>query len=339
MGPTSKFIGKRIISLIPTIFGVILVTFILSRIVPGNPALILIGPEVNGTELKIIEAELGLNKPLYIQFFLYLWQLLHFNLGYSYILGQPVNYEVAIRFPASLELGLASMIISIPIAVVTGVYAALRVNKVGDHTSRILSLLGISMPVFWIEIVMILVFYTYLGVAPAPYGQLSQSLTPPTRITGMTILDSLLELNFPDFLNATWHIILPAVGLSFASIATLSRVIRSSMLDILNRDYMRTSVAIGLPRKIIVNKYALRNALLPGITVAAIQAGAIISGVVLTETVFSWQGLGLFAVQAIDQLDYPSVMAVVLISGLLFAFFNFLADLIYAYVDPRVRVG
>ncbi len=338
MGGTSKFLILRTISLIPTIFGVILVTFILSRIVPGNPALILIGPEVNGTELKVLEAELGLNKPLYVQFFIYLWQLLHFNLGYSYLLGQSVNYEVALRFPASLELGLASMVLSLPIAVITGVYAALRANKAGDHASRVLSLLGISMPVFWIEIVMILIFYTYLGVAPAPFGQLSANLTPPARITGMEILDSLLELNFVDFFNATWHIILPAVGLSLASIATLSRVIRSSMLDVLNRDFMRTSVAIGLPKKIIVNKYALRNALLPGITVAAIQAGAIISGVVLTETVFSWQGLGLFAVQAIDQLDYPSVMAVVLISGLLFAFFNFLADIIYAWVDPRVRL-
>ncbi len=338
MGGTSKFLILRTISLIPTIFGVIIVTFILSRIVPGNPALILIGPEVNGTELKVIEAELGLNKPLYVQFFIYLWQLLHFNLGYSYLLGQSVNYEVALRFPASLELGLASMIISVPIAIVSGVYAALRANKAGDHASRVLSLLGISMPVFWIEIVMILIFYTYLGIAPAPFGQLSPTLTPPARITGMEILDSLLELNFTDFFNALWHIILPAVGLSLASIATLSRVIRSSMLDVLNRDFMRTSVAIGLPKKVIVNKYALRNALLPGITVAAIQAGAIISGVVLTETVFSWQGLGLFAVQAIDQLDYPSVMAVVLISGLLFAFFNFLADIIYAWVDPRVRL-
>ena len=338
MGGTSKFLILRTLSLIPTIFGIILVTFILSRIVPGNPALILIGPEVNGTELKVLEAELGLNKPLYVQFFIYLWQLIHFNLGYSYLLGQSVNYEVALRFPASLELGLASMIISLPIAVVTGIYAALRVNRAGDHASRVLSLLGISMPVFWIEIVMILIFYTYLGIAPAPFGQLSSNLTPPVRITGMEILDSLLELNFVDFFNATWHIILPAVGLSLASIATLSRVIRSSMLDVLNRDFMRTSVAIGLPKRVIVNKYALRNALLPGITVAAIQAGAIISGVVLTETVFSWQGLGLYAVQAIDQLDYPSVMAVVLISGLLFAFFNFLADIIYAWVDPRVRL-
>jgi peptide/nickel transport system permease protein len=154
----------------------------------------------------------------------------------------------------------------------------------------------------------------------------------------MYILDSLLTFNFTDFLNTFWHIILPAVGLSLAGIATISRVVRSSMLDVLNRDFMRTAFAIGLPRKVIINKYALRNAMLPAITVAAIQAGALMSGVVLTETVFSWQGLGLYAVQAIDQLDYPSVMAVVLISGILFAFFNFVADLLYAYVDPRVRL-
>ena len=333
-----KYFLFRIISLIPTIFGVIIITFILSHVVPGNPALLLIGPEVNAQELKVLEAELGLNKPLYIQFLIYLNMLLHFNLGYSYILGRSVNYEIAARFPASFELAIASLTISLPLAVVTGIYAAIRANRAGDHASRILSLLGISMPVFWIEIVMILIFYTYLGVAPAPYGQISQGLIHPARITGMMILDSFLSLNFQDFADTLWHIILPAVGLSLAGIATLSRVIRSSMLDVLNKDYMRTVFAIGLPRKVIMNKYALRNALLPAITVAAIQAGALMSGVVLTESVFSWQGLGLYAVQAIYQLDYPSVMAVVLISGLLFTMFNFIADLLYAYVDPRVRL-
>lgn len=338
MNSFQKFIIYRVLTLIPTIFGVIIITFLLSRVVPGNPALILIGPEVNKQELLVLENELGLNKPLWVQFFIYLNQLVHFNLGYSYILGQSVNYEISQRFPVSFELALASLVIAIPVAIMSGIYAALRANKSGDHATRVFSLLGISMPVFWVDIVLILVFYTYLGVAPAPYGQISIGLTPPIRITGMYILDSLLTFNFTDFLNTFWHIILPAVGLSLAGIATISRVVRSSMLDVLNRDFMRTAFAIGLPRKVIINKYALRNAMLPAITVAAIQAGALMSGVVLTETVFSWQGLGLYAVQAIDQLDYPSVMAVVLISGILFAFFNFVADLLYAYVDPRVRL-
>ncbi len=338
MNSFQKFIIYRVLTLIPTIFGVIIITFLLSRVVPGNPALILIGPEVNKQELLVLENELGLNKPLWVQFFIYLNQLVHFNLGYSYILGQSVNYEISQRFPVSFELALASLVIAIPVAIMSGIYAALRANKSGDHATRVFSLLGISMPVFWVDIVLILVFYTYLGVAPAPYGEISIGLTPPIRITGMYILDSLLTFNFTDFLNTFWHIILPAVGLSLAGIATISRVVRSSMLDVLNRDFMRTAFAIGLPRKVIINKYALRNAMLPAITVAAIQAGALMSGVVLTETVFSWQGLGLYAVQAIDQLDYPSVMAVVLISGILFAFFNFVADLLYAYVDPRVRL-
>ncbi|GGM77223.1 peptide ABC transporter permease [Thermogymnomonas acidicola] len=338
MNSLTRFIIFRLLALVPTVFGIIVVTFILSHIVPGNPALILIGPEVNGAELKVLENELGLNKPLYVQFGIYLNDLIHLNLGYSYILGEPVNYEIATRFPASFELAIAAMVIGLPAGIYLGIYSALRANRAGDHISRVFSLLGISMPVFWIEIVMILVFYTYLGLAPAPFGQLSPSLTPPPRITGMVILDSLITGNFVDFGNAIWHIILPAVGLSLALIATLSRVVRSSMLDVLNRDFMRTAFAIGLPRNILMNRYALRNALLPAITVAAIQAGALMSGVVLTETVFSWQGLGLYAVQAIDQLDYPSVMAVVLVSGLLFALVNFVADLLYAYVDPRVRL-
>lgn len=338
MNNFSKFIFYRLLTVIPTVLGVIVLTFIISHIIPGNPALILIGPEVNKSELIVLERELGLNQPLYVQFGIYLWNLLHFNLGYSYILGHSVNYEIDTRFPASFELAIAAMVITIPIAVYTGIYAAIRSNKAGDHAARVLTLLGISMPVFWIEIIMIIVFYVYLGVAPAPYGQISNSVTPPPTITGMMILDSLLSLNIPALANTLWHIILPAAGLSLAGIAVISRVIRSSMLDTLNKDYMRTAFAIGLPRKVLLNRYALRNALLPAITVTAIQLGALMSGVVLTESVFSWQGLGLLAVNAIDDLDYPVVLAVVLVSALLFVMANFLADILYAYVDPRVRV-
>ena len=326
-------------TLIPTIIGVIVLTFLLSHIIPGNPALILIGPEVNGRELKIAEAELGLNKPLYDQFLVYVTNLLHFNLGYSYILGHSVNYEIGQRFPASFELALAAMVIGVPIAIFSGIYAAIRSNKAGDHATRVLTLLGVSMPVFWIEIIMIIVFYTDLGIAPAPYGQLSNSLTPPVPITGMIVLDSLLRGNFQDFINSFSHLVLPAVGLSLAIIAVISRVTRSSMLEVLNKDYMRTAFAIGLPRNTLLNRYALKNALLPAITVTAIQAGALMSGVVLTESVFSWEGLGLLAVSAIDQLDYPVVMAVVLVSAFLFVLVNLLADILYAYIDPRVRLG
>lgn len=338
MNNFSKFIIFRLLTLIPTVFGVVVLTFIISHIIPGNPALILIGPEVNRQELIVLENELGLNKPLWVQFGIYLWNLVHLNLGYSYILGHSVNYEIATRFPASFELAIAAMVITIPIALYTGIYAAIRSNKAGDHASRVLTLLGISMPVFWIEIIMIIVFYVYLGVAPAPYGQISNSVSPPPTITGMMILDSLLSLNLAALANTLWHIILPAVGLSLAGIAVISRVIRSSMLDTLNKDYMRTAFAIGLPRKVLLNRYALRNALLPAITVTAIQLGALMSGVVLTESVFSWQGLGLLAVNAIDDLDYPIVLAVVLVSALLFVLANFIADILYAYIDPRVRV-
>jgi peptide/nickel transport system permease protein len=333
-----KFLIFRILSLIPTIFGVIVITFILSHVVPGNPARILVGPEFNQQEYLVIERELGLNKPLWDQFLIYLNSLAHFNLGYSFVEGNSVNTLIGEHFPASFELAIASMAISIPIALVTGIYSSLRANKAGDHGVRVFSLLAISMPVFWIEMIMIIVFYVNLGWAPAPDGQLSLYLAQPNTYTGMTILDSLLSLNFPDFINSLWHIVLPALGLSLAGIATISRVLRSSMLDVLNKDYMRTVFAIGLPKNIIVNQYALRNALLPAITVGAIQAGALMGGVVLTESVFSWQGMGLLAYQAILQLDYPTVMGVVLISALLFTLVNFAADLLYAYVDPRVRL-
>lgn len=333
-----KFLIFRIFSIIPTIFGVIVITFILAHIVPGNPARLLVGPDYNQAEYQLLVAELGLNQPLYIQFFDYMNQLAHLNLGYSFLQGQAVNALIGSHFPASFELAIASLVIALPVAIVTGVYASLRANKAGDHASRVGSLLGISMPVFWIEMVMIMVFFTYLGWAAAPDGQLGLTYVAPHPYTGMIIIDSLLSFNMADLFNSVWHIILPAVGLSLAGIATISRVLRSSMLDVLNKDFMRTVFAIGLPKNVIVNKYALRNALLPAITVGAIQAGALMGGVVLTESIFSWQGMGLLAFQAISQRDYPTLMGVVLVSAALFTLVNFLADVFYAYIDPRVRL-
>ncbi len=338
MNSFQKFFIFRILSIIPTIFGVILITFFLEHVVPGNLARTLVGPEYNPQQYQILVNELGLNKPLTVQFENYIGSLLHLSLGYSYYFGQSVNSLILERFPASFELAIATLIITIPTSIALGVFASLRANKAGDHGARVSSLLGISMPVFWIEMVMIIVFYTYLGWAPAPDGQLALNLVAPHTITGMMILDSLLNFNFADLFNTTWHIILPAIGLSLAGIATISRVLRSSMLDVLNKDYMRTVFAIGLPRNIIVNKYALRNALLPAITVGAINAGVLMGGVVLTETVFTWQGMGLLAVTAIDQRDFAVVMGVVMVSAFLFTLLNLVADLLYAYVDPRVRL-
>ncbi len=333
-----KFFIFRTISLVPTVFGVIILVFILSHVIPGSPALRLLGDQYNAQELQTIQAELGLNHPLYIQFEQYLWQLIHFNLGYSIMVGYSVNYEIGQRAPASFDLAIFAMLIGVPIALFTGVNAALRVNRAGDHASRVASLLGVSMPVFWIDIILILVFYVYLHIAPYPVGQISFALAPTVhQLTGSVILDSLLTLNLSALGSSLWHIMLPAIGLSFAVIATISRVVRSSMLDVLNKDYMRTAFAIGLPRNVLINKYALKNALLPAITVAAIQAGALMGGVVLTESMFSWPGLGSYAVTAIESQDYPSVMGVVLVAALLFVVINFIADIVYAYIDPRVK--
>lgn len=333
-----RFLILRALSIIPTIFGVLVLTFIISHVIPGNPAIVVIGPSNlgNKTLLLHIETEMGLNQPLSTQFYDYIIQLLHGNLGYSWIQQNYVAYEIGHYFPASMELAIAAMVIGLPIAIFIGIFAALRANKPADHASRVVSLLGVSMPVFWLGFLEILVFYVYLGWAPAPLGQLGVLANNPPRITGMIILDSLLSGQFNNFVSGIAHIILPAIALSFAVIATLSRVTRSSMLEVLGKDYMRTVFAIGLPRRVIVNKYALRNALLPAITVAAIQIGALMGGVVLTETVFSWQGLGLYAFHSISNKDYPSIMGVVLVAAGLFTIVNFIADILYAYIDPRV---
>lgn len=334
-----RFIIFRLLSLIPTIFGLLLLTFILSHVIPGNPALILGGPEVvdNPQELHLLDAELGLNKPLYVQFYIYLVQLAHLNLGYSYTQSVSVNYEIAQRAPLTIELAFFTMLIGLPIAIYAGIYSALHANKAGDHAVRTITLFGVSMPVYWLGIVLILLFYVYLGIAPAPFGTLSPLLTPPPTITGATVLDSLITGHFLDFINSLWHIILPAFVLSLFIIAVVGRVIRTSMLDVVNKDYMRTAFAVGLPRNILINRYALKNALLPALTVTAINMGALMGGVVLTETVFSWPGLGWYLFHSIGVLDYTSVMAVVLFSGLVFVIINFIADLLYAIIDPRIR--
>ena len=333
----ARYMGYRALASVPTILGLVVLTFVISHMIPGNPALTVIGPERNPQELQILEQEMGLNKPLYIQFYNYLAGLVHGNLGYSFIQQQSVSSLVASRFPASLELAIASVLIGIPVALFLGLWTALRVNRPEDHAVRVFSLLGISMPVFWVGTELILVFYSFFHLLPAS-GQLDPALSPPTTITGMYILDSAFTGNFPDLVSSLSHIVLPALTLSIFTIAFLSRIVRSGMLDVLGTDYIRTSAAIGLPRNVIVNKYALRNALLPAITVGALTVAGLIAGVVLTETVFGWIGLGYLAFQSIEGPDYPSLIAVVLISGFLFVIANFIADILYAVVDPRVRL-
>lgn len=335
----TKFLIQRLISLVPTILGLIILTFFLSHVIPGNPALILGGQEVveNPTELHALEAELGLTKPLYVQFWIYLTQLAHFNLGYDYFQGQYIGHEIAMRLPVSIELAIATMLIGLPIAIISGIFAALRTNKPADHAARVGTLVGISMPVYWIGLILIIVFYEYLHIAPAPFGQLSPFVKPPTPITGFVILDSLIEGNISALASSLWHIILPVMALSFAVIGTVSRIMRSSLLEVINKDYMRTAFAIGYPRNILINKYAMRNALLPVLTVVAIQVGGLMGGVVLTETIFSWPGLGLYTYDAIYNLDYGAIMAVVIVSGFLYVIVNLLADIMYGVIDPRVK--
>ena len=333
----ARYMGYRALAAVPTILGLITLTFVLSHIVPGNPALVIIGPEVNAQELKIAEAEMGLNKPLYIQYFDYLGNLFHGNLGYSYVLSSPISTAILGRFASSIELAIAAIAVGIPIALFLGIATAKRVNKPFDHAVRVLSLLGISMPVFWLGEMEILLFYLYLRILPAS-GEINPLLNTPNHITGMFIVDSALTGNLADLISSLRHIILPALALSIFLIAFMSRIVRSGMLEVLGTDHIRTAAAIGLPTEVVVYKYALRNALLPAITVAAIYTAGLMGGVVLTESVFGWPGVGWLTYYAIQNLDYPTIMGVVLLSGILFVVMNFIADILYAVVDPRVTL-
>jgi len=299
--------------MIGVLVGVSVFVFLLLQLAPGNPALLIAGPDAPPETLRAIERELGLDQPIYVQYWRYLERVLHGDLGKSLRSRLPVSFEVARAFPVTFQLTLVATFFSVVVALPLGVTSAVHQNTWLDSGTMFLALIGISMPVFAVGLILMWVFGFYLGWLPI------SGFSPLTTVEG-------------------WRsIILPAVTVSSASIATMARLTRSSILEVLRQDYVRTARAKGLGEKVVIYKHALRNAMLPVVTVIGLQIGGLLGGAVVTETIFALPGMGRLAVKAIEGRDFPLVQGLVLLIAVIFALTNLVVDIFYALIDPRIR--
>jgi peptide/nickel transport system permease protein len=330
-----SFIVRRLLSLVPVLFLVLLMVFALVRIIPGDPAIVLLGPGATDQQIAALRAQMHLGQPLVIQFADYIWGVLHGNLGTSLKSGAPVTSEILTRLPATLELTFCATLIAIVFGIPIGVLSATRPNRLFDHITRVVSLLGVSTPAFLLALILQLVFATYLGLLPVS-GRLSPYITAPP-ITGFAVLDGILAGNWPAAASALAHLLLPSLVLAAFLAATLGRFIRSTMIETLSEDFIRTARAKGLTRRQVLLGHGLRNSLLPAITVVGLKFAEMLGGAILTETIFAWPGIGRYLYEAIQNRDYPVIQGTTLVFALLFVLTSLLVDLLYGVLDPRVR--
>ncbi|MDQ0505649.1 ABC transporter permease [Xanthobacter agilis] len=327
---------KRFAQAIPTLFGVIVVTFLLTRALPGDPAAYFAGPAATPESIAQVRAALGLDQPLPAQFARYLQDLATGNLGQSISTGQTVLSDILTRLPASLELTLSALLLSLAIAMPLGILAATRQNTMVDHVCRAVVTAGVSLPVFFTGLALVYVFYYQLGVAPAPIGRLDFAYISPSPVTGFFVIDALLAGDGETASAALGQLVLPAVTLAIFTLAPLARMTRAAMLQVLASDFIRTARAAGLSRRKILLGSALRNALLPVVTTFGMVFSFALGANVLVEKVFAWPGIGSYAVEALVVSDYAAVQGFVLVMAILFVVINLLIDLSYTLIDPRV---
>jgi peptide/nickel transport system permease protein len=331
-------IGRRMATVIPTLVGVVVVTFLLTRVLPGDPAVYFAGPAATPESIAEIRKSLGLDRPLPEQFVRYVGDLVQGNLGNSLSTGQPVVTEIATRLPASAELTLFGLMVSVLIAVPLGILAAVRQGSFVDHACRVIATAGVSLPVFFTGLLLVYVFYFLIGWAPAPIGRLDVFYSPPPHVTGFYVIDSLIAGDAGLLIASLSQLVLPAATLAIFSLAPIARMTRASMLAVLSSDFVRTARASGLsPRKVIVT-YAFRNAMLPVITTLGMVFSFLLGANVLVEKVFAWPGIGSYAIEALIASDYAPVQGFVLAMAVLYVLLNLAIDLLYGVVDPRVRL-
>ncbi|MCO7569445.1 ABC transporter permease [Pseudomonas chlororaphis] len=330
-----NMLRKRLLGLLLVVIGVSLITFTISHLIPGDPARLIAGDRASDAIVQNIRHQLGLDLPLYQQYGRYMLDLLHGDLGTSIRTSRPVLENLQAFFPATLELALAALLLSVLVGVPLGVLSAVYHNRFIDQIARTLAVTGISTPAFWLGLGLILLFYGNLGWLPGS-GRLDEGLEPPPTISGFYLIDSLLAGDIPLFLNALQHLILPAVTLGFVNLGVVARQIRSAMLDQLGEDYIRTARAYGLSRWAVILRHALPNALIPSVTVLGLTLGDLLYGAVLTETVFAWPGMGAYVVKSIQALDFPAVMGFAILVSFIYVLLNMAIDLLYRVIDPRI---
>lgn len=333
----TRYLFRRLLELVPVFFGVILVVFVISRLTPGDPAVVMLGEKATPEAVAQLRLALGLNDPLPVQFGRYLGRAVRGDFGRSIQSNERVVVDLATRFPATAELTFGAMLIASTVGVLTGVIAAARRNSWFDGVSMFVALFGFSMPIFWLGIMLILLFAWLLGWFPIS-GRLDLTVDL-ARVTNFYLLDAVLTRNWAALGNALRHLVLPAVTLSTVPLAIIARMTRSSLLEVLRQDYVRTARAKGLAERRVVFGHALRNAAIPVITVIGLNVGSLLGGAILTETIFAWPGIGRLVVDAIFARDYPVVQGAVLVIAVVFVVVNLLVDLSYAALDPRIRYG
>jgi len=331
-------ISKRMMLVIPNLIGVVIITFLLTRALPGDPAAYFAGPAADKQAIEQIRVKLGLDKPLIIQFGRYIADLGNLNLGTSLTTGQPVLAELKNRLPASAELTLFGLILSMVIAIPLGILAAVKQGSWIDHACRVVATAGVSLPVFFTGLLLVYAFYFLLGWSPAPLGRLDVFFSPPPQFTGFYLIDSLINRDPSTFRAALSQLLLPGLTLCIFSLAPIARMTRASMLAVLASDFVRTARASGLNNRTIILTYAFRNAMLPVVTTLGMVFSFLLGANVLVEKVFAWPGIGSYAVEALISSDFAPVQGFVLTMAILYVVLNLIIDVLYGAIDPRVRL-
>ncbi len=334
-----RYILKRLAMLLPTLFGVVTLVFFMIALSPGDPARVMLGERASKEKIEKLRADLGLDKPLIQQYGIYLKNVAHLDFGKSIKSGQKVMDEIKERYPATIELAICAMIFASVLGVWIGVISATKKNTWIDYSSMVGALFGVSMPVFWLALVMIMIFSVHLNMFPTG-GRMNIRFyfTPETNFYLIDTFKYLFQGKSEYFFSALHHLILPSVALGTIPLAIIARTTRSSMLEVLKQDYVKTVRSAGIREKRVVYRYALRNALLPVITVIGIQFGMLLSGAILTETIFAWPGIGKWIYQAIEARDYPAVQGGIIIISTTFVLINLVVDVLYSVINPKIRL-
>jgi peptide/nickel transport system permease protein len=330
-----RYAIRRSLTVVPVLLGVSVLVFSFIHLIPGDPALTMLGERATPEKVAEVRARLGLDRPIWQQYVLYMGKVLHGDLGVSIVRGDPVATDLLRRFPATVELAVSAIVVAIVCGIPIGVASAVWRNSLLDSLARLGALTGVSMPIFWLGLVLAWFFGVQLRVLPTGFRLGSGTALVPW--TNFALLDAALQGDWPALVDALRHLILPALALATIPLAIIARMTRASMLEVLSREYVRTAEAKGLSRRAVILRHALRNALLPVLTVIGLQVGHLLAGAILTETIFSWPGIGLWVYESIESRDYAIVQGVTLFIAVIVVGVNLLTDVLYAAVDPRIK--
>ena len=331
-----QYVAKRLLQLIPVLLGVSIIVFTISHVLPGSPVYVFVGLETTPEEIEAITKRLGLDKPLHEQYFIWLGNVLRGDLGESWFTSESVAQDLFRRLPATFELTTAALVLAIALGVPLGVLSAVYRNSWIDNFSRSITLVGVSVPSFWLGLILIYVLFYLLRIFPPPSGRIGLLVSPPERITGLYLVDSLLTGNWKAFSSSAQHLALPVITEALVALAPITRLMRSSMLEVLGSEYIQAARANGVPERQIYFRDALRNALLAPLTFVALVYGNLLGGSVVIERIFSWPGIGRYALESIVVKDYNAVQGFVLLAAVLYVLVFLIVDILYFVIDPRI---